>query len=50
VALLVWRFGRIESRWESAAEHARAGRGIEVALATGLEQLENLDELAPEPV
>ena len=50
VALLVWRFGRIESRWEAAAEHSRARRGIEVALTTGLEQLENLDELQPEPV
>ncbi len=28
-ALLVWRFGRIESRWEAAAEHSRARRGIE---------------------
>ena len=50
VALLVWRFGRIESRWEAAAEHSRARRDIEVALTTGLDQLENLDQLQPEPV
>ena len=47
-ALLVWRFGQVESRWESAAERARARRGIETALTTGLDRLENVDELQPE--
>ena len=49
-ALAVWRFGRIESRWEAAAERSRRRAAIEVALASGLEELEELPEFQGEPV
>jgi high-affinity nickel-transport protein len=44
-ALLVWRFGQIESRWEAAAERSRERRDIELALTSGLGELEGLGEL-----
>jgi high-affinity nickel-transport protein len=52
-ALLIWRVGRIESRWELAAEHARTRSAIEHALTSGLDGLDGLEEveeLQPEPV
>jgi high-affinity nickel-transport protein len=50
VALAVWRFGRVESRWEAAAERSRQRRLIEQALTSGLEELEELGRREPEPV
>ena len=50
VALAVWRFGRVESRWEAAAERSRQRRVIEQALTSGLDELEELGQREPEPV
>ncbi len=50
IALLVWRLGRVESRWEEAAERSRQRRSIEQALTSGLEELEELGQREPEPV
>ncbi len=50
VALAVWRFGRVESRWEAAAERSRQRRLIEQALTSGLDELEELGRREPEPV
>jgi high-affinity nickel-transport protein len=49
-ALLVWRYGRVESRWEAAAERSRQRRTIEAALSSGLEELEQLPDRQVEPV
>jgi hypothetical protein len=55
VALGVWRFGRIEARWEATAEASRQRRSIESALRTGFDAFDALDEfdtvgeLQPEP-
>jgi high-affinity nickel-transport protein len=49
-ALAAWRFGRIESRWEAAAERSRQRSAIEQALASGLEELEALPDLQAERV
>jgi high-affinity nickel-transport protein len=35
IALLVWRFGDVERRWEEAAERSRARRSTELALTSG---------------
>ncbi len=35
VALVVWRFGHVERRWEAAAERSRARRAVERALVSG---------------
>ncbi len=40
VALLIWRFGRVEARWEAAAEASRERAAIEHALESGLGELE----------
>ncbi len=50
IALLIWRVGRVESRWEAAAERSRQRRSIEQALTSGLEELEELGQREPEPV
>ncbi len=49
-ALSVWRFGRVESRWEAAAVRSRQRRSIELALTSGLDELEGLAQREPEPV
>jgi high-affinity nickel-transport protein len=49
-ALLVWRFGRVESRWENAAERSRQRQAVEAALTSGLSGIEELPVLEPEPV
>jgi hypothetical protein len=52
VALGVWRFGRIEARWEATAEASRQRRSIESARLSGLDALDEFDEvgeLQPEP-
>jgi high-affinity nickel-transport protein len=49
LALAVWRFGHIEARWESSAEHSRQRRSIEGASGAGrVEGVEVLD-YQPEP-
>ena len=50
IALAVWRFGRVESRWEAAAERSRQRPAIEQALTAGLDELEELGQRQPEPV
>jgi high-affinity nickel-transport protein len=35
VALLVWRYGRIEARWEEAAQRAREARGLHSGVEVG---------------
>ena len=52
VALGIWRFGRIEVRWEATAEASRQRRSIESARLSGLDALDEFDavgELQPEP-
>ncbi len=46
-SLAVWHFGGIERRWEVAAERSRRRRAIEVALTTGLEEVDGIGELEP---
>jgi high-affinity nickel-transport protein len=49
VALAIWRFGHIETRWESSADRSRQRRSIEGALGAGpVESVEGMD-LRPEP-
>ena len=50
IALAVWRFGRVEGRWEAAAERSRRRDAVEQALTTGLHELEELGQREPEPV
>ena len=50
IALAVWRFGRVEGRWEAAAERSRRRDAIEQALTAGLDELEELGQREPEPV
>ncbi len=50
IALAVWRFGRVEGRWEAAAERSRRRDALEQALTTGLHELEELGQREPEPV
>ena len=50
VALLVWRFGQVEHRWETAAERSRRRQAVELALASGLTEREDRAALEPEPV
>ena len=45
VALLVWRFGRIEARWEAAAGRSRPRPAVEPAHLGGLEGRGGLDGL-----
>ncbi len=47
-ALLVWRLGRLETRWEAASVRSR--RSLEQELSTGLDGLEQLEQRQPEPV
>jgi high-affinity nickel-transport protein len=52
IALCVWRFGRIEARWESGAERSRQHRSVDGAVGSGLGGLAGLDEVReyqPEP-
>jgi nickel/cobalt transporter (NiCoT) family protein len=49
-ALLVWRFGHVERRWETAAEQSRRRPAVELALTSGLTEMEDLAPLEPEPV
>jgi nickel/cobalt transporter (NiCoT) family protein len=49
-ALLVWRFGHVERRWETAAEQSRRRPAVELALTSGLTEMEDLATLEPEPV
>jgi nickel/cobalt transporter (NiCoT) family protein len=49
-ALVVWRFGRVEHRWETAAEESRRRQAVELALTSGLAEMEELAALEPEPV
>ena len=50
IALAVWRFGRVEGRWEAAAERSRRRDAIEQVLTAGLDELEELGQREPEPV
>ncbi len=50
IALAVWRFGRVEGRWEAAAERSRRRDALEQALTSGLDELEELGQREPEPV
>ena len=47
-ALLIWRLGRLETRWEAASVRSR--RSLEQELSTGLDGLEQLEQRQPEPV
>ena len=49
-ALLVWRFGNVERRWESAAEQSRRRQPPALTLTSGLTDMEDLSALEPEPV
>jgi nickel/cobalt transporter (NiCoT) family protein len=48
-ALLLWRFGRVERRWEDAAERSRQRQLIEEELSSGLGGLEPVGDAAGEP-
>ena len=48
IALSIWRFGRIEARWESSAESFRKRRAIEGGGSRQAE-LEAVKEFQPEP-
>jgi nickel/cobalt transporter (NiCoT) family protein len=50
IALVVWRFGDVERRWEAAAEQARARRLIEQASSSGAGEFQAMVERQVEPV
>jgi nickel/cobalt transporter (NiCoT) family protein len=50
IALAVWRFGRVEGRWQAAAERSRRRDALQQALTSGLDELEELGQREPEPV
>jgi high-affinity nickel-transport protein len=49
IALAIWRFGRIEARWESSAELSRPSRPIGGAAGAGAIGLDETREYQPEP-
>jgi high-affinity nickel-transport protein len=49
-ALLVWRIGDVERRWEAAAGRSRRRQAVELDLTSGLTEMEDLAALEPEPV
>ncbi len=50
IALVVWRFGDVERRWEEAAERSRTRLGLELALTSGGGQFADVREHEVEPV
>jgi nickel/cobalt transporter (NiCoT) family protein len=50
IALMAWRLGHIERRWEEAAERSRARQSVERALTSGLDRFEEVMEREVEPV
>jgi high-affinity nickel-transport protein len=50
IALIAWRLGHIERRWEEAAERSRMRQSVERALTSGLDPFEEVMEREVEPV